>query len=145
MHVKLIEDATEQTYALVFDEGDKVIENLENFARDENLVAAYFTAIGAFREVTLGFFDLDRKEHHRNHLQEQVEVLTLTGNIAMRDDAPEVHAHVVVGRRDGTTYGGHLMEAIVRPTLEVMLVETPHYLRRTVDQKTGLALINTGA
>lgn len=145
MHVKLIEDAAERTYALIFDEGDKVMEHLKAFAQEENLTAAYFTAIGAFREVTLGFFDPDRKEYEKTRLDEQVEVLTLAGNVAMREDRPAVHAHVVVGKRDGSAHGGHLMEAIVRPTLEVMLVETPHYLRRTHDEKTGLALINTEA
>ena len=73
--------------------------------------------------------------------REQVEVLSLIGDVALKDDAPQVHAHVVVGRSDGTTLGGHLVEARVRPTLEVILVETPEHLRKEVDPETGLALI----
>jgi hypothetical protein len=76
---------------------------------------------------------------------EQVEVLSLNGDIALDGAEPKVHAHTVLGRRDGSTVGGHLLEAHVRPTLEVILVESPGYLRKTCDRETGLALIDIGA
>ena len=71
-----------------------------------------------------------------------MELLSLIGDIALRDGEPQVHAHVVLGRRDGTTLGGHLMEAKVRPTLEVILSESPAHLRRTVHDESGLPLID---
>jgi len=71
-----------------------------------------------------------------------VEVVSLIGDVALDKDEPKVHAHVVVGKSDGTAYGGHLLEAYVRPTLEVVLVESPVHLRRRVDQDAGLALID---
>jgi predicted DNA-binding protein with PD1-like motif len=52
-----------------------------------------------------------------------------------------LHAHVVVGKADGTAHGGHLLAAVVRPTLEVILVESPRHLQRRHDAETGLALI----
>jgi predicted DNA-binding protein with PD1-like motif len=61
--------------------------------------------------------------------------------VALADGEPKIHAHVVVGRRDGTALGGHLLDARVRPTLEVVLVETPATLRRTIDKTTGLPLL----
>jgi predicted DNA-binding protein with PD1-like motif len=143
MKAKLIQDQEgERTYALVFDPGDEVTAGLRDFAREANLTAAHFTAIGAFRDVTLGFFDVDRKEYHKTPVNEQVEVLSLVGNVAASEGKPKVHAHVVVGKRDGTAHGGHLMEAHVRPTLEVMLVETPEGLQRRYDRETGLALLH---
>jgi uncharacterized protein len=78
-------------------------------------------------------------------IDEQVEVVSLVGNVARGDDGPRLHAHVVVGRKDGAAYGGHLLEAVVRPTLEIVLVETPARLRRRTDPSTGLALIDLGA
>jgi predicted DNA-binding protein with PD1-like motif len=71
-----------------------------------------------------------------------VEVLSLIAYIALNEGEPELHAHVVLGRRDGTTRGGHLLEAHVRPTLEVVLTESPDHLKKKTDEQTGLALIN---
>jgi predicted DNA-binding protein with PD1-like motif len=77
-------------------------------------------------------------------MQEQVEVLSLVGDIALKDGAPQLHAHVVVGKSDGTAHGGHLIEAHVWPTLEVILTESPKHLWRKIDPETGLALIDLG-
>ncbi len=91
----------------------------------------------------LGFFDPERKEYQQIPVREQVELLSLIGNVAQHQGAPKVHAHVVVGKRDGTAHGGHLLEAHVRPTLEVIVVEAPSHLQRTTDQETGLAVLTT--
>jgi len=131
-----------QTFVLVFDTGDAVTNDLLEFARKKKLHAASFTGIGAFERVTLGYFDLQKKDYARIPIDEQVEVVSLVGNIALGDDGPKLHAHVVVGKRDGTAHGGHLIDARVRPTLEIVLVETPAHLRRRSDPATGLALID---
>ena len=142
MRTKLIHDAGEKTFAIVFDKGDEVISGLLSFAKENNLSASHFTAIGAFENVTLGFFERERKDYEKITIDEQVEVLSLVGDIALERDEPKVHAHVVVGKRDGTAHGGHLLEARVWPTLELILVESPPHLERKVDKETGLALIS---
>jgi uncharacterized protein len=139
---KLIHDDGEKTFAIVFDKGDEVAGGLLSFAKDNNLSASHFTAIGAFERVTLGFFEREREDYKRIIIDEQVEVLSLAGDVALDGDEPKVHAHVVVGKRDGTAHGGHLLEARVWPTLEVILVESPQHLRRKMDKETGLALIS---
>jgi len=139
---KLIHDDGEKTFAIIFDKGDEVASGLLSFAKENNLSASHFTAIGAFERVTLGFFERERKDYKRITINEQVEVLSLVGDITSDGGEPKVHAHVVVGKRDGTAHGGHLLEARVWPTLEVILVESPAHLRRKVDKETGLALIS---
>jgi uncharacterized protein len=142
MKSKLIhEHHGEKTFALIFDTGDEVMSNLIAFAGSHKLGAAHLTAIGAFREATLGYFDWEKKDYKKIPVREQVEVLSLIGDVALKDGEPKVHAHVVVGRSDGTTLGGHLIEARVRPTLEVILTESPAHLRKQVDEESGLALI----
>lgn len=133
--------AGQETYILVFDTGDEVASALLGFAKSRRLSSASFTGIGAFSAVTLGYFDLERKDYERIPIPEQVEVLSLAGNIALAGAEPKVHAHVVVGKRDGTAHGGHLLDARVRPTLELVLTENAPHLRRTIDDRTGLALI----
>jgi predicted DNA-binding protein with PD1-like motif len=144
MHWKLLDQTTERTYALVFDTGDEALATLTQFAKDQNLSAARFTAIGAFSRVVLGYFDWMKKGYERIPVTEQVEVVALLGDVALKGAEPQVHAHVVVGLRNGTTRGGHLLEALVRPTLEVMLTEAPAHLQRVHDPASGLALIKIG-
>lgn len=145
MKSKLLNDAAEKTYALIFDKGDEVIAALTNFAAEKELGGAHFTAIGAFEKATLGYFDRERKEYSEIPIEEQVEVLSLVGDIAQKDGKPKVHAHVVVGKRDGSAHGGHILEATVWPTLEVILTESPRHLQRNHDDETGLALIDLDA
>jgi uncharacterized protein len=133
------------TYALVFDKGDEVVTELTAFAQQHQLAGAHFTAIGAFSEVTLGYFDRARKDYVRIPIPEQVEVLSLVGDIARQDGTPKVHAHVVVGKADGTAHGGHLLDARVWPTLELILTESPRELARVSDRESGLALIDLDA
>lgn len=135
----------ERTWALVFDQGDEAMEGLRRFAEEEGVTAAQFTAIGAFSKVTLAYFAWERKEYVEHPLEEQVEVLTLAGDVALEDGKPQVHAHVVVGRSDTTARGGHLISGRVRPTLEVILVESPAHLRKRHDPESGLTLIDLGA
>lgn len=145
MKARELASGTERSFVLVFETGDEVMQGLLGFARDRSLSAARFTAIGAFSEVVLGYFDWERKDYLHIPVREQVEVLALTGDVALDKNEPAVHAHVVVGLRDGSTRGGHVMEARVRPTLEVMLVESPVELRKRIDAESGLALIDPGS
>lgn len=134
-------DTQPNTYAVIFETGDEVTAGLSAFAREHGLSASHFTGIGGFQEVTLGYFDWDRKGYNPIPIQEQVEVLSLMGDIALDGGEPKVHAHVIVAKSDGTAHGGHLMNARVRPTLEVMIVESAGELRKSYDPLSKLDLI----
>ena len=141
MKAKLIHSGKQKTYALIFEKDDEVIAGLTSFAKQQSLGASHFTAIGAFSDLTLGYFNRDKKDYDKIPVNEQVEALSVMGDIALNKGEPKVHAHVVVGKRDGSTLGGHLVQAHVWPTLEVVLTESPRHLRRKTDEETGLALI----
>jgi uncharacterized protein len=141
MRVKILNDHDERTFALVFDTGEEPMGLLARFAQEHNIEAAHFTAIGAFSEVVVAYFDWEKKDYLRIPIREQVEVLALVGDVAVSESKPKIHAHVVLGKRDATAHGGHLMEARVRPTLEVILTESAGTLARRHDPQSGLALI----
>lgn len=141
MRSKLLNKGPERTIALVFDQGDEVISGLQDFAAEQHLSASRLTGIGAFQSATLGYFDWEQKAYERIPVDEQVEVLALVGDITLEGLQPKVHVHVVLGRRNGHAVGGHLLQAQVRPTLELMLVESPRHLQRHHDAASGLALI----
>lgn len=142
MKSKLLHSQGDKTWVLVFDPGDEVVSTLLAFAKDKNIKAAQVTALGGFREVTLGFFDFDVKDYVSKKVAEQVEVMSLIGNFAQTPDGEsKLHSHVVVGKRDYSAHGGHLMHAIVNPTLEVMVTESPSELARVFHKDKGLALL----
>jgi uncharacterized protein len=100
------------------------------------------SAIGAFENAELGYFDFSKKDYKKIPVIEQVEVLSINGDIAIHENKPVVHAHVVLGKSDGSTVGGHLIKGRVRPTLEVILNESPSFRQKKMDKESGLALIS---
>lgn len=143
MTSRLIQDGEQKTYMVVFEAGEEVTAGLLAFANQQRLSAAHLTAIGAFERVTLAFFDLETKQYNRIPVDEQVELLSLVGNIALDEqNKPKLHAHVVIGKADGTAHGGHLLEAYVRPTVEAVVVASSGTLRRRMRPEFGLALLD---
>ncbi len=138
----LLDEDGLKTFALVFDKNEEPKESLMRFATENSLRGAQITAIGAFSEVTLGFFDRQEKSYREIPIKEQVEALSFAGNIVEKDGKPMLHAHVVVGKPDGTAHGGHFLKGRVWPTLEMIIFETRAHLRRIHDEETGLPLID---
>jgi predicted DNA-binding protein with PD1-like motif len=145
-HKLLHERDGQRTFVVVLESGDEVVESLQKFAASHGLSAAQLTAVGAFESAVLLYFDWDRKDYLRIPVREQVEVASLLGDIAQGPSGePALHIHLVIGRRDGSAMAGHLGEGYVRPTLEVMLTESPAHLRKVRDPESGLALIRPRA
>ena len=143
MQSKLIHDESgKRTFAVILQTGDETMRCLQEFAARERLGGAQVTAIGAFSTAMLAFFDFETKQYRPIPVSEQTEVASLVGDIAIGPDGkPSVHVHAVLGRRDGTALAGHLQEGRVRPTLEVIVTESPAHLCKAKDPGSGLALI----
>jgi len=131
-----------RTFALVLGTGEEAMSALTAFAAERQLNASHFTAIGAFSRAVVAYFEWSSKDYRQIPIDEQVEVLSLAGDIAREEGKVKVHAHVVLGKSDATAHGGHLVEGHVRPTLEIVVTESPGYLRRRFDPESRLALID---
>jgi len=143
MQVKLVKDTPEEKiYAIVFLKGDEVLSGLTDFAIKYHVGDAHFTGIGAVSSATTAWLDLEKKMYHPTVTTQQVEVLSLVGDIAAFNGKPVVHMHVVLGRRDGTTVGGHVWELNVNPTVEVFLTANTATLNKRPDPGSGLKLID---
>ncbi|TRC72279.1 DNA-binding protein [Mesorhizobium sp. WSM4307] len=144
MKSRLVNEASGQrTFVVVLDPGEEAFGTLTAFAIDQAVDSASLTAIGAFERAIVGWFDPNAKTYRKIPIDEQCEVLSAIGDVALGDDGkPSLHVHTVLGLSDGTTRGGHLLEAMVRPTLEVTLVEAPGHLRRSRRPELGVALID---
>jgi|SRR5882724_5214782 len=138
--------AAPQTRIVVLDSGEEAFSALTRFANEAGITAASLTAIGAFEKATVGWFDFAAKRYRKIQVNEQCEVLSAIGDVATGDDGKaSLHVHIVLGLSDGSTRGGHLLEGTVRPTLEVVLTETPSTLRRKKRADLGIALIDMDA
>lgn len=141
MHSKQVADSP-KTYAVILETGEEMLSSLKQFANSAHLAGSSFKAIGALSRVELGWFNWETKKYQTAvKLDEQVELLSLIGDIALQDGKSQVHAHLVVGRADGTAHGGHLLSAIVRPTCELIITENPGHLQKEMDPESGIALI----
>jgi predicted DNA-binding protein with PD1-like motif len=142
-HKLLASDAGERTFILVLEEGDEAFKCITGFAEKEGITAASVSAIGAFRSATIALFEYETKNYSRIPVEVQSEVLSMLGDLAVDDEGKaSPHLHVVLGFSDGSTRGGHFLEGHVRPTLEVVLRETPADLRRRHRPDLGITLID---
>lgn len=144
MKSKLVSDEPgAQVYVVILNSGEEAFAALTRFANDANLSAASLTAIGAFERATVGWFDFASKSYRKIQVDEQCEVLSAIGDVAVGDDGKaSLHVHIVLGLSDGSTRGGHLLAGTVRPTLEVVLTKSPARLRRKKRADLGIALID---
>ena len=144
MQSKLLHEADgKRTFAVILQKSDEAMRCLQDFAAKERLGASQVTATGALSSAKLAFFDWKTKQYRPIPVEEQVEVASLVGDIAVGPDGkPSIHVHAVLGRRDGTALAGHLQEGHVRPTLEIIITESPAHLCKVKDAESGLALIS---
>jgi predicted DNA-binding protein with PD1-like motif len=143
MRVKLVKDTIEEkVYAVIFSKGDEALSGLTDFAIANKITDAHFTGIGAVSGATVAWLDLEKKMYHRIAVPQQVEVLSLIGDIAEFNGRPIVHMHAVLCKRDGTTMGGHVFELNVNPTVEVFMTVNTVSLKKKQDEASGMKLID---
>ena len=144
-HAELLTDGNVITYLLVFRTGQEVMKGLAAFARKRELVSGHVTGIGALSDAVIGYFDPEKKTYLKLREEGQRELLSLTGNLALYDNAPFYHVHVALGSSDGHTRGGHLFAATARPTVELYLTAYARPVRRQIDPQWVIPLLSPSA
>jgi len=129
-------------FVLVFETGDDVMGELQRFVEEQNVMAAFFHGFGGIQRATVGFYNLANKQYEPIEIDQQSELLSLNGNVSIYDGKPRLHIHIALGRRDGSAMGGHLLQATVRPTLEIVLDELAGNLHRSDRPEVGIPLLD---
>lgn len=146
MQVKLLsENSGQREFAVVFHPGDNPCAGLADFADKYHIQSAHFTAIGALHDGRLGWFDPQKKMYRVNPIDQQAEVVSLVGDVALLNGKPNIHMHCVLPLEDGATRGGHIIDAHVWPLLEVFVTADPTPLVRKHDAASNLNAIDTDA
>ncbi len=132
----------QKVYAIVFGENDDVLSGLTAFAVREKITAGHLTGIGGFSRAKLGCFDFTKKAYRDIPITEQVEVISIIGDVGLLDGKPQVHVHSGVSLHDGQMRAGHLLEATVYPTLEIYFTSVPAKLVKQRNVEQGIAVFN---
>lgn len=123
---------------LRFESGEQFAAPLLAWLGSEGIGYATLTGLGAVRGATISYYVADTKEYETYEIVEQMEVVSLIGNVALREDKPFIHAHVALGKRDLSVIGGHLNDLAIYPTLEVWLRPEREPVHRAFDESCGL-------
>lgn len=132
---------SEQAYIVRLDVGEEIIATLGRFAAEVELAAAALSGIGAVKNTVLGYFDLHRKAYSQCTFAEDMELVSLAGNVTWVDDAPLIHAHATLAGPDYAVVGGHLFSAEIAVTGEIYVAPLATKIFRGLDERTGLKLI----
>ncbi len=129
-----------RTWAIIFSDGDEVMSGLSDWTKRERISGAHLTAIGAYSSALFGWFDKGKRAYRNIVIGEQVECISLIGDVGLVDGKPALHVHGCVGHSDGLVKGGHLLSAVASPTLEVFATESEVPLHKQQDPATTLEL-----
>jgi uncharacterized protein len=129
-------------YELRLERGDELVDCLTRFSAREQVTFATFNGLGAVSSARVAFFDVETRQYDIRELEEQLEVVSLNGSIALRDGEPFVHVHAALGRPDLSLLGGHVMALVARPTIEIALDSQPVEIVRLHDEDSGLYLLS---
>ena len=129
-------------FMLIFAKGDEVLSGISDFVKQQKVGSARFTAIGALQSVKTAWFDAAKKSYKVNEINKQSELVSLMGDIGLYEGIPAVHAHVSVGFETGGVEGGHLIEAVSFPTVELFITVFPIALDKELDPDTDLKLFH---
>lgn len=132
---------TPQGYLIRFVKGEELPKTLASFCDSQNIKGGFFHALGAVTNIELACYHLDKKEYTYKNWDEELEIVSLTGNIAIVDHKPLIHIHGVVSDKNFECHGGHIQSAVVGATCEVYLVDFQKEVTRELDSEIGLKLL----
>ncbi len=130
----------EHTYILRFDRGEEVMNELQQFCAEHKVRAGTFWGLGAAEGIELAEYDLKKKEYRSKEYSEMLEIASLTGNVALIDGKPALHAHGVFSTLENV-YAGHVMKLVVGVTCEITLTVLPGEMKREYNEEIGLKLL----
>lgn len=135
---------TGKGYIIRMFKGEKVIETLTKFCEKENIRGAYFHGLGAVSEAEFGYYDLSKKEYAFTKYNNMMEVVSMTGNVALFKGDTVLHVHGIFSDTENKTLGGHIKEAMVGVTVEVHVTDCEERIERKYDEEIGLNLMELG-
>ena len=120
--------------------GEEVVSLLTRLIDEEKITCGRVTGIGATDKITIGLYNVGTQEYHKATIEEEMEILSLSGNLTRKDGNPYVHVHGAFATLD-KVYGGHVNEVWISATAEIIIDVIDLVVEREIDKETGLNLI----
>lgn len=124
--------------ALRLDVGDEILKAVKEVCEKEDIKLASVTGLGAVSKAVVGLYRVSEQEYVRNVFEQDMELVSLIGNISQKDGEVYLHLHASLADEKGRVVGGHLNEAVISVTGEIWIDPVDGCIGRRVDEKTGL-------
>jgi hypothetical protein len=128
-------------YIVRIDKGEEITSCIKLMCERTGMKTGLISGLGSVSFAKLGLFDVEKKEYIEKSFEGIFEIASMNGNISSMDGKPYLHLHAVLGDREFKTYGGHLAEAIVAATCEIIAVPLKEGTGRYFDREIGLNLL----
>ncbi len=129
-------------FQLRIESGEELNATLKAFLVKNSITFAQMTGLGAVRSATVSYWNSTTQQYETHERNEQMEVISLIGNVSMREGEPFAHIHLGLGRHDLSMIGGHFNAAVAHPMLEIWLTPVDATVKRTLDESCGLFLMD---
>jgi len=129
------------TALLRLEPGEEVLAGLKALCRQESVTLGTVQGIGAVNRAVLGLFDPATKQYRANVFEENLEIVSLTGNITTMDGEVYLHLHMAVSDEQGRVFGGHLTEAVISVTAEIVVTRIDGMVGRKFSEAIGINLL----
>ncbi|HVP36036.1 MAG TPA: PPC domain-containing DNA-binding protein [Terriglobales bacterium] len=130
------------TYVIRLEVGEEIIDSLRMLVEEEKIKGGFFYGLGAVRSVSLGYFDVERKQYKEKSFNRDFELTSMIGDVALSGDKIIVHAHVTLAGMDFRAVAGHLNKATVTATTEIVFNPIEGKLSKKIDPISGLNLMD---
>lgn len=128
-------------YLVRMDKGEEIVSTLTDLVKKEKIKLGRVSGIGAINRAVVGLFELDKKEYHKKEFTGDFEILSLSGNISEMYGKEYIHFHLTFGDKDFNVYGGHLNEAVISATGEIIIDVIDGTIDREFSEDLGLNIL----
>lgn len=133
---------SENKYVLRLDKEEELMKSLEDFCTKNKIKGAFFCGIGAARRAKIAYYNLNKEKYFSKRLKGPLEIVSLTGNMALKEKEIIIHAHVALSDKKMKVSGGHLSSLIVSPTCEILFIKFNKEIKRKYSDDVGLNLMD---
>lgn len=129
-------------YFLRLERGEKVIETLKDFCTKNKIRCGYFFGIGALGKAELAHYIVENKKYTSKIFKQPLEIVNMAGNITRMNNEVYLHCHITLSDEEMKAVAGHLKEATIAATCEIILVKLNASISRKFNDFIGLNLLD---
>lgn len=129
---------TPDRYLIKLNKGEKIVESLTVFINENKIQSGYFYGIGAASNAEIAHYNVETQKYSSKVFEKPLEITNIIGSLGIFEDKPLIHPHITVADEQCRVFGGHLVEATISGTLELVFLDFKMAINKKVDPIVGL-------